>query len=149
MRATSASASSTKSGVGPLRQVAQRTLPRGGGFHLGVVVAQQVGPPAAHEVDELAAIHVPQPAALGALKELRVAGRQVRGVQVAGHAAGGHAAGAGAQGGVDGGGGWGCGAGMRPACGSARDDRSRRTMARALDTSGRSNEIIFIVEASP
>lgn len=72
---------------GAIQAIAQRGLARRGGLDLGVVVAQQVGTPAAHEVDELAAVDIPQAAAAATLEELRVARRQTRGIQVAGHAA--------------------------------------------------------------
>jgi hypothetical protein len=72
---------------GAVQAIAQCGLARCGGFDLGVVVAQQVGAPAAHEVDELTSVDIPQSAAAATLEELRVAGRQARGTQVAGHAA--------------------------------------------------------------
>src|SRR6218665_760481 len=67
--------------------VAQRLLAPRRRIDLRMVVAQQVRAPTAHEVDVGIAVHIPNPAALPVLEELRVARRQRRRVQMARHSA--------------------------------------------------------------
>ena len=73
---------------GSVQAIAEFGLPPGGLGHAGVVVAQHDRAPGAHEVDELAPVHVPDAAAVAAGEVLRVARGQIGGVQVSPQAAG-------------------------------------------------------------
>lgn len=87
-------------GRGAIHAIALLGLAPGRGLDLGMLVAGDHRPPAAHEIEVFAAIGVPQPAALGAREELRIARRQAAGSQVAIHSAGNDPGGAAAQPGI-------------------------------------------------
>jgi hypothetical protein len=59
-----------------------------GRVNLGLVVAEQVGTPGAHEVEIFVAVGIPDAASLGTREELRVAGRNGAGGHVAPHPVG-------------------------------------------------------------
>ena len=67
--------------------VPEPRLPLRGGLDFGMVMAEQVRPPAAHEIEIGAAIDIPQAAALRPLEELRIAFGQAIGVKMPPHAA--------------------------------------------------------------
>ena len=73
---------------GPLKQSPSGGLRLGRRLNLGMAMAEQHRPPAAHEIDIFASVDVAHPAAFGGGEELRIAFRKPRGVQMAPHAAG-------------------------------------------------------------
>jgi hypothetical protein len=70
MVSTRSSASSTMDSDRPVLAVAEGSLAGGGGFDLGVMVAEQDGAPGAHEVNVFVAVDVADAAALGGGEEL-------------------------------------------------------------------------------
>ena len=84
-----------------VEDVALLHLLAGRGIHDGVAVAEHDGPPAAHEVEILATVDIPDVTALAAGEELRISRRQTAGAHVAIHAAGHDTVGAIAQASID------------------------------------------------
>ena len=73
--------------AGPVLAVAERGLRRRGRLHGRMLVAEHDRAVAAHQVDVLVPVHVPDPRPAAAAHELRVGGRQGRGRLVPVHAA--------------------------------------------------------------
>ncbi len=76
----------------PIHDVATASLRGSRGLYILVTIAENDGTVAAHQIDELPSIDIPQAAPFSAVEILRIAGRQPRDILMAPHPSGDHAA---------------------------------------------------------